>query len=639
MGIVSLQGMLRWCCNRLFPAALVLVALVGLGLLGQKSETMVYDVFQRWSAKPTASSPVVLVLIDDTSLMALKNRLGAPPWPRKTLLSLFERIQNAHPELMVLDSHFINTQSSEDSQTFTALKRFPNLVTGLVLEDNAGESSRLNTLLPTYYRLNLGVVSMEEDTDGTIRTLHPLYTTRTLGSGSALFPALSLAAAYEYRMRQQPESAWLLNIQAQETPPLLTLTSEKHPALGVRLPLNGQQSVYMRWYQPLYSPQGEETVRSHVMIPLSRFFEEGPLPDLTGKIALIGASAQYFRDYHKTPLSYRHLGPDIQATAIDNILQGEAIQKASPWLNISVWAGLSLLVFFICLTIRHLEQTLLYTLGFMVMYFWVAFQCFSVSVLWLDVVTPELFMSASFLLGNACRSQFKERQLAAMEKTMSQLVDPEVFQEIRRRSHVLKPGGQKLEITSMFVDIRQFTTLSERLQPAAVTDLLNAFYEAVVQVVFTHHGTVDKFMGDGILIIFGAPLPQADHRAMALHAAQDLLRVTTELSAQWQATQGITLEIGISLHSGMAFVGFLGPMDKLEYTAVGDTVNTCVRLQELTKSFKTRLIVSEQTLMPLQESEPLAALYLSLGTVSVRGREATLQIFTQAAAMAAQDDE
>lgn len=247
------------------------------------------------------------------------------------------------------------------------------------------------------------------------------------------------------------------------------------------------------------------------------------------------------------------------------------------------------------------------------------------------MATPELFVGVAFLAGSTFRIFFKEQALAAMEKNMAQLVDPEVFQEIRRRCHVLKPGGQNQEITSMFVDIRHFTALAEWLQPEEVTDLLNTFYSAIVAVVFRYQGTIDKFMGDGILIIFGAPLQNEGHRALALRAAMDILEVTANLSAHWKMTQGIDADIGVTLNSGPAFVGFLGPAHKLEYTAVGDTVNICVRLQEHMQLFQTRLLMSAETLMDAKETlkDVLPReTHLPLGKVVVRGRESAIEVYT-----------
>jgi adenylate cyclase len=144
-------------------------------------------------------------------------------------------------------------------------------------------------------------------------------------------------------------------------------------------------------------------------------------------------------------------------------------------------------------------------------------------------------------------------------------------------------------------------------------------------VVFRHFGTVDKFMGDGILIMFGAPLATDYHTTLAMEAALEILDLTQQLSQRWRETKNIDTEIGISLSSGPAFVGFLGPADKMEYTAIGDTVNLCVRLQEQTKQFNTRLIISEFTVQQLK-----LELYkmIDLGEVSVRGREAHVKVFT-----------
>jgi class 3 adenylate cyclase/CHASE2 domain-containing sensor protein len=624
----SVPECLTWLYNRMIPVLLGGLALFGLWYGGQRAEWFAYNRLVLWSAKPVSHSPVVLVLIDDESIARLRDRFGPPPWSRQTYLAIFNRIQAAHPVLMVFDSHFTSVDRQGDARFFTALKAFPNLISGLVMEEAGMTDGRLNTHLPQYYRLNLGVVSVSEDSDGIIRSVKPVYQVHTGLAQSGIFPSLSLAAAYEYLNQTQPGASWAVDTRRDGGASSLLLYSEAHPEHRLWMPLNAENAFYLRWYRIMNQAPGEYA-RSHEAIPLWRFFESSqPLPSLSGRIALIGSSSAFYRDYHQTPMATRHLGPDIHATAIDNILQGQSIHKAGLLLNLSLLVFLCLWVFFLRFSVRSFQKTALYTVGTMILCCWLALWLLMQAALWLDVVTPELFIVVSFLVASTYRIFFKEKQLAAMERNLSQLVDPEVFQEIRRRAHVLKPGGQKLEITSLFVDIRNFTALAERLQPAEVTELLNAFYTAIVSIVFSYHGTVDKFMGDGILIIFGAPLPSDSHRAMALQAAQDILAATEQLCRHWQESIGIQTEIGISLNSGPAFVGFLGPADKLEYTAVGDTVNICVRLQEHTKQFHTRLVISEHTLTGTAPIDNLTTQYVALGEVSVRGREATIRIFT-----------
>lgn len=635
MSLLSLESILLWLYNRLIPAVLAIAALVGLWFLGQAVERPVYDLLLRWSAKPASNSPVTLVLIDDESVAFLSRKFGPLPWSRLRHLDIVQAVSRTNPAVMVLDGHFVDIGQSGDTQFFDALARFPNLLSGLAMPEAQGGRVQLNTSISAYYRLRLGVVSVQEDDDGVIRQLKPFYQMPATAHARGRVPALSVAAVKAFLARQHPGQQWARHEHTQGPPAELRVASiqnsAKNSAKPVHIPQDGGQAFLLRWYRLLNVGQAEYA-RSHEAVPLWQFFEPAAkTPDLTGRIALIGSSSTFYRDYHQSPMARRHAGPDIHATAIDNILRGESIRSVSPWINMILLSVLCFFTFQIRMKIRRFGKTLLYTLGTMIIYFWLAFWLLSTHSVWVDVATPEMFVVAAFLAGSTFRIFFKEKQLAAMERNLSQLVDPEVFREIQRLSHVLKPGGEKLEITSMFVDIRNFTTLAERLQPHELTEILNEFYGAMVDIVFAYQGTIDKFMGDGILIIFGAPLPNSQHRVLALQAALDMLAVTERLARQWQACKAIDTDIGITLNSGIAFVGFLGPTDKLEYTGVGDTVNICVRLQEQTKQFFTRLIVSEETLVGV--AEPLAdriapEQYLPLGEVVVRGRESTIRIFT-----------
>jgi adenylate cyclase len=652
----SVQDALKWVYNRLLPTLLAGVLMVVVWMAGQHAEPYVHDLFLRWCANSAQHSPVTLILIDDDSLGKLRERFGAPPWPRTAYLEVFQAINATHPALMVFDSHFVRMDQAGDARFFKALKQFPNLISGLAIAEKASGENQLNTQLPAYYQLSLGVVSMREDGDGVIRSLKLFYAFHPPHAGllkGGNFPALSLAAVSKY-LSIQPQvqdglsgpvrsTGFTKGIQAHSPPPwafhgdtkssggALEIHPENQPGQSLQIPLSPEGTLGLHW-ERLLNPNQPEAARSHPAIPVWRFFDRTTAsPDLSGKIALIGSSSSFYNDYHQTPMANRHLGPDIHATAIDNLLSGQSIRKVEAWRNLSLLIFLALTVFFIRLKYRSISRTLLYTLGSMVIYNWIAFWSLYSQGWQLDVVTPVLFMAVAFMAASSLRISLKEKQLAQMEKNLSQLVDPEVFQEIRRLSHVLVPGGQKLEITSLFVDIRNFTALAEHLQPHELTGMLNEFYGETVNIIFSYHGTVDKFMGDGILIIFGAPLPNQAHRLMAMQAAQDILKATGQLCQRWRETLAIDTEIGISLNSGPAFVGFFGPADQLVYTGVGDTVNICVRLQEHTKHFQTRLIISESTVKGLGETLNDGLLpdsFLPLGEVSVRGREGTLRIFT-----------
>ncbi len=672
-----LENFLNCFYNRLLPTLLTGVFLAVLWMGGQLTELRVHDLFMRWSAQPATHSPVTLILIDDDSLNRLRSRFGPPPWSRNRYQSVFQAVQAANPAVMVFDSFYVDEPLPDKPSFSEEAIRFPHLITGFALEalkpdihffqrlkqslfQSQSVSSRYGELSYLMQgNLRLGVINVNEDADGVIRSIYPLFHSGTQFGGKTLrgltLPALSLAAMNDYfffsEAYLQVASTGLSHSKVVapghvargafqgKTQTGISLSSAQafnQQVSGLPLLVNDQGALNLRW-QKLMTHRFSEPARSHLAIPLWHFFDNRyPKPDLSGRIALIGSSSMFYRDYHKTPMANRHLGSDIHATAIDNLLMGQTVRKVPGWLNFMMLVLLCPAIFLIRVRYPKISRTMLYTLGSMVIYSWLAYCCFALGGWWLDVLTPLLFMTVAFIAGSTYRICKKEKQLAHMEKNLSQLVDPEVFREIRRLSHVLAPGGQKLEITSMFVDIRDFTRLAEHLQPNELTELLNEFYGETVKIIFSHQGTIDKFMGDGILIIFGAPLPNVQHRRMALQAGAEILSVTGQLCQRWRQTLGIDTEIGITLNSGPAFVGFLGPANKLEYTGVGDTVNTCIRLQEQTRPCRTRFIISESTLIELADVNGLSELpspYLSLGEVRIRGREGTLRIFTVSEAL------
>lgn len=202
-------------------------------------------------------------------------------------------------------------------------------------------------------------------------------------------------------------------------------------------------------------------------------------------------------------------------------------------------------------------------------------------------------------------------------KVMSQ----EIAEELIKSD--LQLGGEEKEITVLFTDLRGFTTLSEKRAPAEVLDFLNEYFTGMTAVIDKYGGVVDKYIGDAIMALFGAPLVLPDHAGRAVACAIEMIEVLEKSNAAFQARGWPVIAMGVGIHTGRVVVGNMGSKDRLNYTAIGDGVNLASRLESVTKEFSVPIVVSEAVTHQAPGFQ-----YTELGVIRVKGKQEAVKIFT-----------
>jgi class 3 adenylate cyclase/CHASE2 domain-containing sensor protein len=326
---------------------------------------------------------------------------------------------------------------------------------------------------------------------------------------------------------------------------------------------------------------------------------------LAGKVVVIGAGYAGMNDVHPTPYSTSIAGanqlmsgPEIQASIIETLLAGRFVEEISApsrlVLFVVVLGGVALLGMYFSAWRAAVFLILAAQLAAVV-----AFILFKQ-----DLLVPIGHLQIGMVVVLVCQSLFRltreERERERIGQMFGRYVSPHVMSAMLSSSELPELGGQARQITVLFSDIRNFTTLSEKLSAKEVVELLNTYFERACKVLLAEGATIDKFIGDAVMAEFGAPLDQPDHARRAIRAALALHAVAIEFQAwvteRFPDRDLPLFDVGVGLHSGEAVVGNIGSSVRMEYTAIGDTVNVASRLEGMTKNVDCSVLASTDTI-------------------------------------------
>jgi adenylate cyclase len=343
------------------------------------------------------------------------------------------------------------------------------------------------------------------------------------------------------------------------------------------------------------------------------------------KIVFIGFTASGLMDVFGTPLSNDENGsmPGIQlhASMADSILANRFIRPAAGASRVAavLITALAIGLLSALLPFAVAAGASLAILGGWAILAVTAFK----SGLWLNLVQPVAGGALALFFGTAYQYFVEGREKRRVSKLFGRYVSRDVYSQLMANPDLPQLGGRRREMTVLFSDIRGFTSVTERGEPEALVRQLNEYFSRMVEIVFKHKGTVDKFVGDMVMALFSAPLDDPDHAEHAVQAAIEMVRELAVLNKGWAARGMAQLDIGVGVNSGDMIAGNIGSSAIMSYTVIGDNVNLGSRLESLNKEYKTRIIISDATRARLTNEYDMRP----LGDVVVKGKSKAVQIF------------
>jgi adenylate cyclase len=323
------------------------------------------------------------------------------------------------------------------------------------------------------------------------------------------------------------------------------------------------------------------------------------------KIVLVGATAIGIGDIRTTPFQSAgtpYMGVEVHANIIDNLLHSQEkgrgfLQRGAreEMIDLGFILLFGVVFGFLFSRITPLYSTVLVIVALLA-FGWFVYFMFANKGQWLSFVIPAATLAANYAGITSVRMVREESEKRKVRKTFSQYLAPGVIDLMEKDPEkYLGMGGEMKELTILFSDIRGFTTISEKLTPNELVQLLNEYFGQMTEILFATNGTLDKFIGDAIMAFWGSPVPQEDHAFLSCSCALQMVSGLAQLNQKLQLAGRPPIGIGIGLNTGLVNVGNMGSERRRSWTVMGDNVNLASRLEGITKEYHVQLIISEAT--------------------------------------------
>ena len=561
--------------------------------------------FNQYADPAKADKDLVLVAVDEASLAAF----GRWPWPRDRFGYVVHYLHAAGARAIVFDILFLEPDANDrefDAVLAEEARAAENVFFPFLLQHDP--TPALSAPLPTkatipvdsqperlanssnpYQGIKLPIPSLTEaarglghitltpDPDGTMRRLPPLVQT-TQGA----VPQLATAVArYLLRAERAVQDGHTLR---------LGLTT---------VPITRDGDIVLDWHGALE----QKTYPAYSIGAVLRSYTEmqkgeRPLLDpalFKDKVVFVGTTAAGTYDLRVTPLSPFTPGVLIQMTALDNLLRGQAIAQAPPWAFVLTTLVLCIGTAWAFVLVQRQALKFLLIAGLALAYYGLVIHAFTDHDVWMELVFPEGALALTYAVSATVEYLTEGRQRRVLRAVFDKYMAAEVVDEIMRNPESIKLGGEKKELTVFFSDVAGFTTISEKLDPEDLVFLLNEYLSSMTDIILRYRGNVNKYLGDGIMAIFGAPRGEPTHASLACFAALENQAALARLREGWTARGYPEMVARIGINSGPLVVGNMGSQARMEYTVMGDSVNLASRLEGANKFYNTLILLGLRT--------------------------------------------
>lgn len=533
----------------------------------QRMSFAVYDFDMSGSMSRAPHEDIIVIGIDEQSL----RQYGQFPWERDVYVPFLEKVSEARVIAFDIMFNTYSRDAESDRQFAEALAGMDNVILATSLE--------LETALSRSVKVKPG---------------DPLYA----GVWNKPIPELAEAAelAHIFRLKEQDGVVRRTHLMV-DTPegPVYSLAyriAEMYGADVARYLESSPKTEQMR----AASPKTEQLIRFNahsgefMTIPFHAVENMDP-EFFRDRIVLVGITAPG-EDVGTTPVDNAMYLVYVHANIVDQLLRGEEVAIAEDLILLGIIVLVLALTAWLTWQLKAIAGFIFLVAATIVLLV-AQYGVFAAKLIFFDPVYPLFALYMAFLLNIAVKTYYETKQKNYITKQFGRYISPDLVREIAKSGQEIQLGGINKELSILFLDVRGFTTLSEKLKPEEVVGFLNMMFNLITEKALENRGTIDKFIGDAAMILFNAPLDVPNHPYYAVKTAYDIQRGMEAVRKQILDTYGVTISVGIGINTGEVVVGNIGSYLRVDYTAIGDNVNTAARIESNTSA--NQILVSEAT--------------------------------------------